>query len=252
MRAVSLNDTAFSLHILESYYCMYIIGVHMPGHLLRNEPFPHSPKRNWLLQRKHMELPTQLSQTGPPEHTHQYHCMKKCQFPSYSCLAMLWDEILRGNYPTKSDAVNGAKNEVRGEGAASHACCSIEWDEFISILVEIQKLYPCLELKDLILSYFGRVDNVMELEKSSLNFNHWLPFMLLCNMTWSKILGGEGNLQHNYCFQNESIVLPIVEFGIFGDSCTCWIAYIWWLLKQECCQHFRKHLEQAFYSNPSW
>ncbi len=74
---------------------------------------------------------------------------------------------------------------MRGEGVASQAHRPIELEEFISILVAIQKLYPGHELIDLVPSVLtlqwqliGRIDDVMKLEKSSLSFNHQFPFTL--------------------------------------------------------------------------
>jgi len=93
----------------------------------------------------------------------------------YSRKRLLCDEICGGGNPIKSDAVNEVtakvtKFEVRVEGVASQARCPIKWEEFISILVAIQKFYPGRELMELMLSVLtlqwqlvGRIDDVMKL-----------------------------------------------------------------------------------------
>jgi len=115
---------------------------------------------------------------------------------------------------------------VRGEGVASQARRPMEWEEFISILVAIRKLYPGRELMDLMLSVLtlqwqliGRIDDVMKLEKSSLSFNHRFPFTLLCKMTWSKNIREERESPTQLLLPAmDPLLCPLLNLAIFVES----------------------------------
>ena len=59
---------------------------------------------------------------------------------------MPWDDITQKGNPTRSRVVHHMiqkvkVHEVRGTGVKLNACCAVEWEEFVNVLVAVREIY---------------------------------------------------------------------------------------------------------------
>jgi hypothetical protein len=113
---------------------------------------------------------------------------------------MPWDDITQKGNPTRSKAVHHMiqkvkVHEVRGTGVKSNARRAVEWEEFVNVLVVVREIYS--ESKEysmlmvpsvLMLQWqlIGRIDDIMQLQTSTVLFNVRDSFTLHIKMSWSK------------------------------------------------------------------
>lgn len=147
-----------------------------------------------------------------------------------------WDIINGTGNPTKAQSVNKMIElvktyEVRGEGVPSQARRAIEYREFLLLLVLVRKIYSGRSLLPAILGVLcvqwqliGRIDDVMQLGKSTLSHDLRFSDVLLVQMRWSKNIREERDSPVQMLFGSmDPLICPILNLGVFlevggGDS----------------------------------
>jgi hypothetical protein len=141
---------------------------------------------------------------------------------------MIWDEVRKEGNPTKSHAVNELikeveKHEVRGTGIESKACCPMEWDEFVSLLVAARTVFCTRpEVMTLVLAvmtlqwhFIGRIDDIMNLYTTTVSPNFRHPGLLQVKMRKSKNIRSERDMPTQIYFGSmDPLVCPILNLAI--------------------------------------
>jgi len=77
------------------------------------------------------------------------------------------------------------KKEVRGTAVPSQASRAIDWDEFMCLLVGTRLVFPLHDVQFIMLAVLtlqwqiiGRIDDVMQLAKTTIQSNSMYPFTL--------------------------------------------------------------------------
>jgi len=139
-----------------------------------------------------------------------------------------WDDNEQRGNPTKSTAVNRMIQrvkffEVRREAVGSKARRPMEWEEFIMMLVLIRHFYAGNPLLLVLAAVFtlqwqliGRIDDVMQLNKSTLSHNLRYPYTLLVKMHWSKNIRDEREVPTQIIFGSmDPLVCPLLNLASF-------------------------------------
>ncbi len=131
----------------------------------------------------------------------------------------------------KSQAVNNLikeieRHEVRGTGVASAACCPIEWDEYIMLLLaawlvfsQREKLmYMIVAVMMLQWHFIGRIDNIMCLPTTTIQQNLRHPFCLQLKRCKLKNIRSEGDMPTQIFFAlMDPLVCPVLNLAVYVE-----------------------------------
>ena len=118
------------------------------------------------------------------------------------------------------------KHEVRGTGVETSACCPIEWDEFMMLLVAARlvfltresSMYMILAVMALQWHFIGRIDDIMELEMSTIEPNLCHPFCLQLKMRKSKNIRSERDMPTQIFFASmDPLVCPVLNLAVYVE-----------------------------------
>ena len=139
-----------------------------------------------------------------------------------------WDEITRQGNPTKSAAAQQVikdlkKREVRGAAVPSQARRSIDWDEFMRLLVGTCLVFPLHDAQYIMLAVLmlqwqiiGRIDDVMQLATTTIQSNSMYPFTLQVKMCWSNNIVNENQLPTQFLFASmDPLVCPLLNLVVY-------------------------------------
>jgi hypothetical protein len=144
---------------------------------------------------------------------------------------IVWDEVRKEGNPTKSQAILGpikeiGRHEVRGTGVTSAACCPIEWDEYIMLLLAARlvfsqrdkSMYMILAVMTLQWHFIGRIHNIMCLSTTTIQQNLRHPFCLQMKMCKSKNIRSERDMPTQFFFASmDPLVCPVLNFAVYVE-----------------------------------
>jgi hypothetical protein len=149
---------------------------------------------------------------------------------------MKWDPVTLTGNPTMSCEVNDLiryveRAEVQGWGAPDQSRRALEWSEFINVLLCIRTffatgtgatralIYPLLAILTLQWQLIGRIDDVMQLEKSCIARCYAYDFALTAQIKVSKTTKKKQDSRTQIIFgAMEPLVCPLLNLAVFLES----------------------------------
>lgn len=144
------------------------------------------------------------------------------------CNHMILDEVKKEGNPTKRHALNEiikevVKHKARGTGIETKACCPMEWDEFVLLLVAAHTVFCTRpETMTLVLAvmtlqwhFIGQIDDIMSLYMTMVSTNLHHPDCLQVKMRKSKNICFECDMPTQIYFVSmDPMVCPILNIAI--------------------------------------